>query len=326
MYDLVGKSLEKYQIIERLTQTAATEVYKGFHPGMNRYVVVNVLKAEFVENDAHLQRFLEQNDIATKIQHPNLLPLIDFGIALSPELSKNDPFSSPENSRQEPVDHRADIYSLGVLLYELLTDSPPDMERYVSLRSQRPDPPEDVEKVVLKALSDRPEDRFQSVNMFQAALEAAFRYVDRSVEGTIISPVQQPKKRKGWLIALDTVLIILCLGAVTVFALTRAREDDGKGVVSEAPAEPTAERPAPTLEQPAPPPEDPGKSPSEAEDRPGIQLPDYDLPPISEIPICNSIFPAAGLDLVGVVALKARRKASQRMMIKKRVDLERKIY
>jgi hypothetical protein len=47
MYDLVGKTLGKYQIIERLHQTAVTEVYKGFNPGMNRYVVVNVLKAEF---------------------------------------------------------------------------------------------------------------------------------------------------------------------------------------------------------------------------------------------------------------------------------------
>jgi len=386
MYDLVGKTLEKYQIIERLHQTAATEVYKGFHPGMNRYVVVNVLKAEFVDNDALLQRFLEQNDIAAKIQHPNLLPLIDFGeengiyyrvlaygpeggwsenkrwfnnnpaivrlfsqltaalseihnyghvflnlrpaniffgdgrkamlgdfgIALSPEMSRNDPFCSPEVGRQEPVDHRADIYSLGVLLYELLTGSPPDMERFVSLSSQRPDLPEDVEKVVLKALSDRPEDRFQSVNTFQDALEAAFRYADRSAEVAGVSPVQQPEKRKGWLIALVTVLILLCLGAVTVFALSRAREDDSNGVVSEAtveaPAQPTPERPPPTPEQPAPPPEDPGQSPPEDEDRPGIQWPEFNLPPISEIPICNSVFPAAGMGMVGLMAMKAKRK------------------
>jgi len=320
MYDLVGRTLGKYQIIERLHQTAGTEVYKGFHPAMNRYVVVNVLKAEYTENEAILQRFLDQNDIAAKIQHPNLLPMLDFGeengiyyrvliygseggwsenkrwfnnnpaivrlffqltaalsqvhsfgyvflnlrpaniffgdgrkamlgdfgIALSPELSRNDPYCSPEVSRQEPVDQRTDTYALGVLLYELLTGSPPDMERYVSLGSQRPDLREDVEKVILKALSDRPEDRFQTVNTFQAALEAAFRYTDSSADGTAISPVQQPEKRKGWLIALITVLILLCLGAVTVFALSRAREDDGNDVVSEA----TDETPAqPTLTQ-----------------------------------------------------------------------------
>ena len=385
MYDLVGKTLGKYQIIERLHQTAGTEVYKGFHAAMNRYVVVNVLKAEVSENQAILQRFLDQNDIAAKIQHPNLLPLIDFGeengihyrvlvygpdgdwsenkrwfnnspaiirlfsqltaglseihrfghvylnlrpsniffgegrkamlgdfgIALSPELSRDDPFCSPEAGRQEPVDHRADIYALGVLLHELLTGSPPDMKRYVSLRTQRPDLPEDVEKVILKALSDRPEDRFQSVNTFQAALEAAFRYADRSTEVSPVSPVQQPEKRKGWLIALVTVLILLCLGAVTVFALSRAREDDSNGVVSEAtveaPAQPTPEQPAPPPDQPAPPPEDPGQPPPDGEDRPGIQLPDIDLPDLSEIPICNSVFPAAGLGMVGLIAMKAKR-------------------
>jgi eukaryotic-like serine/threonine-protein kinase len=386
MYDLVGKTLGKYQIIERLHQTPVTEVYKGFNPGMNRYVVVNVLKAEFAENESILQRFLEQNDIAAKIQHPNLLTMLDygeedgihyrvlmygsegnwsenkrwfnnnqailrlfsqlsaalseihafgyvylnirplniffddqrkamlgdFGIAVSPEASKTDPYCSPEVGRQEPVDHRTDIYALGVLLYDLLTGNPPDMDRYVSLGSQRPDLPQEVEKVVLKALSSQPEDRFQSVNTFQAALEAAFRYADTSAVGTPISPVQQPEKRKGWLIALVTVLILLCLGAVTIFALTRAGEDDSNGGVSEAtveaPTVPTAERPAPTLEQPAPPPEDPGQSPPGDEDRPGIQLPDFDLPDLSEIPFCNSIFPAAGLGLVGVVALKAKRK------------------
>ena len=306
MYDLVGKTLGKYQIIERLHQTAGTEVYKGFHPAMNRYVVVNVLKAALSENQAILQRFLDQNDIAAKIQHPNLLPLIDFGeengifyrvlvygseggwdenkrwfnntpaivslfsqlttalteihnygyvflnlrpaniffgegrkamlgdfgIALSPELSRRDPFCSPEAGRQEPVDQRADIYALGVLLYELLTGSPPDMERYVSLRSQRPDLPEEVEKVIFKALSDPPEDRYQTVNEFQSSLEEAFQYADPSAD----SPEQQPDKRKGWLIALVTVLILLCLGAITVFALTRGGDDEND-VVSEATVE-----------------------------------------------------------------------------------------
>lgn len=390
MYDLVGKTLGKYQIIERLHQTAGTEVFRGFQPALNRYVVVNVLKAELTENQAILHRFLDQNDIAANIQHQNLLPMIDFGeengiyyrvlmygseggwsenkrwfnnnpaivklfsqltaaltkvhsfgfvylnlrpaniffgdgitamlgdfgIAVSPEASKTDPYCSPEVRRQEPVDHRTDIYALGVLLYDLLTGNPPDMDRYVSLGSLRPDLPQEVEKVVLKAISSQPEDRFQSVNTFQAALDAAFRYADNSVLATTISPVQQTKKRKGWLTVLVTVLILLCLGAVTVLALSRANDEESNDVVSEAtveapveaPAEPTLEQPAPTLEQPAPPPEDPGQSPPADEDRPGIQLPEFDLPPISEIPICNSIFPAAGMGMVGLIALKAKRK------------------
>jgi serine/threonine protein kinase len=378
MYDLVGKTLGKNQLIEQLHQTAVTEVYKGFNPGMNRYVVVNVLKAEFSENKSILQRFLEQNDIAAKVQHANLLPMLeygeengihyrvlmygsegswseykrwlnnnqailklfshlsaglsqihsmgyvylnlrpaniffdeggkamlgDFGIAVSPEFSSSDPYSSPEASRREPVDHRADIFSLGVLLYELLTGSPPDKDRYVSIRLQRPDLPEDVEKVVLKALSDLPEDRFQSVNTFQDALETALRYSTNSGPVTHVPTVEKPKKRNTWWIVLLIVVVVLCLTVTGIFALSRAGNDDpGNDVVV-----PTAEAPAPPDGEvgevpvvPAPP--DEGQP-----DRPGWQFPEIDLPDLSEIPICNSIFPAAGVGLVGVVALKTRRK------------------
>lgn len=368
MYDLVGKTLGKYQIIERLHETAGTEVYKAFHPVMNRYVVVNVLKAEFREDQAILKRFLDQNDIAANIQHPNLLPLIDFGeengiyfrvlvygpeggwsenkqwfnnnqeivrlfsqltsalsqihslgyvylnlrpeniffgegrkamlgdfgIALSPEYSRDDPFCSPEAGRQEPVDHRSDIYALGVLLYELLTGSPPDKNRYVSLGSQRPDLPEEVEKFILKAISDKPADRFQSVDTFQAALEAAFRYSLNSRPAAPATNEAKPKKSNTWWIVLVTVLIALCLTATAIFALSRAGSDD------------------PNIEIVEPPVDVPAEPESPEPDRPSWQLPDIDLPDLSEIPICNSLYPALGLGMVGLIFVKAKRRNGQK--------------
>jgi serine/threonine protein kinase len=393
MYDLVGKTLGKYRIIELLNQTAATDVYKGFHPGMNRYVVVNVLKPALSENQALLQRFQNQNDIAAKIQHPNLLPLIDFGeengiyyrvlvygteggwsdnkqwfnnnpaiiklfsqltaglshvhsfgnvhmnlrpdniffgagrtamlgdfaIAAFPDSARSDPFSSPEVSRREPVDHRADIYALGVLLYELLTGSPPDLERYVSLRVQRPDLPDEVEMVIIKALSDNPEDRFQSATTFQSALEAAFRYTAITAPvAPIPVVVQQPPKSKGWLVVLIIFLVVLCIGTL-VFVIPRLNGEDAvetpsapDGEVAVVPTQPPAPvvptEPAPVAPT-APAPVVPTQ-PAPDEDRPGLQWPDIDWPDLSEIdiPICNSIFPAAGLGMVGIIAGKARRK------------------
>ena len=377
MYDLVGRTLGKYQIIERLHQTAGTEVYKGFQPALNRYVVVNVLKAELIENQAILKRFLDQNDIAANIQHQNLLPMIDygeesgiyyrvlmygseggwsenkqrlnnspaivkmfsdlaaalshihsfgymylnlrpaniffgdgktallgdFGIVISPGSSSHDPYCSPEVSRQEAVDHRADIYALGILLYELLTGNPPDPDRYVSLKVQRPDLSEEVEKVILKAISEKPEDRFQSVETFQAALEVAFRY------STILSPVlpvtavEKPKRRNTWWIVLVTVVIVLCLTATVIFAISRAGGDDQSSDI----VVPTVEAPPPSEEEVVVVP--PGQAPEEDRpDRPNWQLPDIDLPDISEIPFCNSLYPAAGLGLIGIVALKTKRK------------------
>ncbi len=378
MYDLVGKTLGKYQIIERLHQTAVTEVYKGFNPGMNRYVIVNVLKSEFAENKAILQRFLEQNDIAAKVQHPNLLPMLDFGeedgihfrvlmygsegnwsenkrwfnnnqailrlfsqlsnalseihtfgyvylnlrplniyfddqrkamlgdfgIAVSPEVSKTDPYCSPEARRQEPVDHRTDIYALGVLLYDLLTGNPPDMDRYVSLGSLRPDLPQEVEKVVLKAISDRPEERFQSVKTFQAALEASFRFTASTAAVAPVPVEQEQKKKKVWLIVLVTAIIALCIAALAIGIPLLTGDTD---IIVEE----TVEAPSVPDEEVVVVPTEPAPG-EDRLDRPGWQLPEIDLPDISEIPICNSLYPAVGLGMVGLIAMKSRRKIKRK--------------
>ncbi len=303
MYDLVGKTLGKYRIIEVIDQTVGTEVYKGFNPSINRYVVVNVLKAEFVANDVVLKRFLDQNDIAAKIHHPHLAPfydfgqengiyyrvylfgvngrlqenkqwfnnteailglvldlgsavsyihqfgyvhlnvspaniyldernkplLGDFGIVKSTDAAAANSYNSPEVRSNQPIDPRSDIYSLGVLVYELLTGSPPDLHRIVSLSTLRPDLPADVEKVVLKALSEKPEDRFQSVETFQSALEAAFRVstVTDPNAAQAIPVVAAPVKKKGngWVITLITFLILLVVSAILYFTVFSGEDE-----------------------------------------------------------------------------------------------------
>ena len=84
-------------------------------------------------------------------------------------------YISPEQARGGPVDQRADIYSVGVMLYEMLTGRVPfDAENPVSValkqieleapspRSIRPDIPEPLEAITMHAMEKDPDDRYQS--------------------------------------------------------------------------------------------------------------------------------------------------------------------
>jgi serine/threonine-protein kinase len=93
-------------------------------------------------------------------------------------------YMSPEQARGEPVDSRADIYSLGVVVYRALSgrhvfdenDSAVSLmlkhavEPPASLREALPDLPKSVDDVVQKALAKYPADRFQTATEFAAAL------------------------------------------------------------------------------------------------------------------------------------------------------------
>jgi hypothetical protein len=92
-------------------------------------------------------------------------------------------YLSPEQVQGGAVDARSDIYSLGAVLYELLTGRPPfDAENAVATammrltrdpvppRDIRPGIPRDVEAVALRALARRPEDRFPTAGAMRDAL------------------------------------------------------------------------------------------------------------------------------------------------------------
>lgn len=128
--------------------------------------------------------------------------LIDFGIAKFPQppgappftqhsvLSGTVAYASPEQCQSRAVDHRSDIYSLGVMLYELLTGERPFKGRTPteiaihhlqiapqSLRQLNPEIPLNLENVVLRALAKSPEDRQQSVQELADQLQANARQV-----------------------------------------------------------------------------------------------------------------------------------------------------
>jgi len=97
-------------------------------------------------------------------------------------------YLSPEQARGGEVDQRSDLYSLGVVLYELLTGKTPfegDTPVEIAMKhlsnapkppsKLRPDIPEELDMVVLRALAKDPDDRYQSADEMEADLERVAR-------------------------------------------------------------------------------------------------------------------------------------------------------
>jgi serine/threonine protein kinase len=121
--------------------------------------------------------------------------LTDFGIAKATSKAASSEsgslrgkllYMSPEQASGRPVDRRSDIFSLGVVLYELLTDRKPFMATSETailemVRACRVDPPshwnaevpEDLERIAMRALARIPEERYQDAADMHRDLERA---------------------------------------------------------------------------------------------------------------------------------------------------------
>lgn len=140
--------------------------------------------------------------------------LTDFGIAKLLESSSHltatgaltgtPAYMSPEQAQGKKVDLRTDIYSLGIVLYEMVTGRVPfeaetpwavvlkQIQEPLPLPSQvKPDIPFSIERVILKALAKEPEDRFATTAEFLAAWKQAFQEVQRGII-TLHPPEQKP--------------------------------------------------------------------------------------------------------------------------------------
>jgi eukaryotic-like serine/threonine-protein kinase len=187
--DLEGETLKT--LLQRRGRLPPAEVLAIFEP------VCSALAAAHGVGVVH--RDLKPSNIAvTNAAGEPSIKLLDFGIA---KLTQTDPSvpgltvmgtrlgtphaMAPEQIRGEAVDHRADIYSLGVLAFQMLTGSPPfdaataqEIERlHLEAAPARPSQiapiSAAVESVVLRCLAKSPDDRFQSVTALLDALKLA---------------------------------------------------------------------------------------------------------------------------------------------------------
>jgi serine/threonine protein kinase len=292
MANLVGKTLGKYELTERLGSGGMAEVYKAYHPILDRYVTIKILHSYLAEGEDFLARFKREARAVASLRHPHIQQIHDFDIEddhyymvmefidwgtlqnLMMELAKSGAYMpvsqvlsilrqvgealdyahkqgiihrdikpsnilldsagnafladfgiarmmsgtqftatgsligtptymSPEQGTGAELTTVSDIYSLGVILYELLTGKVPFTSETTPLaiihkhihepppnpRSLRPDLPEAVEQVLLKALAKDPQDRYQSAGEL-------VRMLEKTLPADVIAELDAPA-RKG---------------------------------------------------------------------------------------------------------------------------------
>ena len=172
-------------------------------------------------------------------------------------------YMAPEQTRAEPIDGRADLYAVGILLFELLTGDKPfvgddaiaviRMQREVPpplLRARAPELSQELEQVVAKALEKDPPQRHQSAAEFAAALDTAPEAHLRGSlprEELVSRPLEAQVSTRARRRALLGLVLVALVGAF-VFLSTRPQP---RAVVSRPTASVGGARPAEIA--PAPP-------------------------------------------------------------------------
>ncbi|MBN1428241.1 MAG: protein kinase [Anaerolineae bacterium] len=80
MADLVGITMGKYQLVERLGRGGMADVYKGYQPGLDRYVAVKVLHPHLSEEVDFITRFQREARSVANLHHPYIVQVFDFDV------------------------------------------------------------------------------------------------------------------------------------------------------------------------------------------------------------------------------------------------------
>jgi serine/threonine protein kinase len=180
----------------------------------------------------------------------DFVKLLDFGVSkmLASDTAKaltrtgaligTPVYMAPEQARGDrSQDHRLDLYAAGVIMYESLTGKLPHegetyteiaikivTEPYVHPRAIKPEIPEALEAVVVKAMAKDPAERYEGARQMREAIDAAMAAKSApsqtEISGSsapIIRPETPPLRRHHFL--LIPALLLIVAAAIVVFAL-----------------------------------------------------------------------------------------------------------
>lgn len=175
-------------------------------------IVVQVCSAlEYAHKNGVIHRDLKPGNLVLMDDEMDFVKVVDFGLAKlnlenrkltqSGELWGSPPYLSPEQCIGKPEDGRSDIYSLGCVMYEMLTGKDPfhngttiyELIQYhvntppPSMRSINPlvNLPNELEAVIFKAMAKDPNDRYQTASELSNAIVKACAGGDSHESGNL---------------------------------------------------------------------------------------------------------------------------------------------
>jgi beta-lactam-binding protein with PASTA domain/predicted Ser/Thr protein kinase len=212
----------------------------ALEPALAVDLVVQILKAaRFAHRRGVVHRDIKPHNVI--VDDEGRAKVTDFGIARAGASDMTETGSimgtaqylSPEQAQGHPVDARADLYSIGIVLYELLTGAPPfdaDSPVTIALKQVSEDPvpprqlnpavPPALDAVVLRALRKEPAERFQGADAFVAALESAMAggYVEPIAMADDPVAALEEQDRRNWSRIALVALVLLALAALAIGA------------------------------------------------------------------------------------------------------------
>jgi len=271
---IIGRTLGKYQIVERVGRGAMAEVYKAYQQSLDRHVSIKIMHSFLAEDKDFLDRFQREARAAAQLRHPNIVQVYDFDVldgvyyymvmefidgdtlqvalqnlatanrtmppntaihiaaeitsALSYAHSRGmihrdikpsnvmlnreghailtdfgmakligdakytnaggitgtPNYIPPEQGLGKPADARSDLYSLGTMLFQMVTGRLPyqadsavevllkHINDPIPIPSQiNPDLSPDIDRIILKVLAKDPDERYQTADEFMAHLK-----------------------------------------------------------------------------------------------------------------------------------------------------------
>src|ERR687898_241181 len=275
---------ERYRLEEKIGSGGMSSVYRAFDPTLERWVAIKLMHRDISADPDQLERFRREARAVAQLNHPHVVTVIDAGEdegapyivfeyvegetlkdrirRLGRVLGTTD-YVSPEQALGHEVTGQSDIYSLGIVLYEMLTGETPfkaDTQVAVAMKHVR-DPLPDVQRrrpeisaalaaVVEHSTAKETQNRYGTVDQMVHDLEEvlaieAARTGEATGEATTVlktlsadtadfAPIRLRRPMRALALSL---LLLAALGATGVFLAARTEKGTGGSVVPNKPDE-----------------------------------------------------------------------------------------